>query len=203
MNLRVDLIFESEQRSASVFSPKSLIRIAMIVIPALLLLGAGTAVWQMVGLRTKCKNLEEQLEVTRDLKSRAQDLRETLEINQNILKKLDSWANTEIKWSSQMLALQRIVPKTIQITSMELSEKIKGGTSKIYTMKLEGKSRGTTAESTEAYVLNLARQIKEANGFKGLIEKTEVKKFDKDTSVNAEKNDRIFFIECTYKPRNL
>ncbi|MCK5850941.1 MAG: hypothetical protein KAH23_08500 [Kiritimatiellae bacterium] len=202
MNLRVDLIFESEQRSASVFSPKSLMRIAIVVVPAIILLGAGTAVWKMVALRTECRNLEGRLEVTQNLKSDAKELSETLVINENIQKKLNWWIKSEINWSTQMLALQRIVPSTIQITTMQITESFKKGSSRIYLMKLKGKSRGATAADSEADVQRLARQIKSADGFKGMIGKTQVKKFNKDTSARAEKNDRIFLIECTYKPRN-
>lgn len=200
MNLRVDLILESEQRSGSLLSPKSLIRIAIIVLPLILGIVLASAAYKTWQLSAERKQLEEQLRNIGNRTQEAKDLQEQVAKNENIVAKLTWWHNSRLDWVKVLVGLQKVVPDTIQLQMLSIPEKIKKGDApaREFTMTLQGKAVGTKAKEN---VKRLAADIKKAPEFKELLESSKVTSFLRDASQKADPNDRIFKIECKFKPR--
>ena len=84
--------------------------------------------------------------------------------------------------------------------SLVMSEKTKDGSKLVYDVKISGKATGNRAESE---VEKLAVQMRTHKAFGGAVEKAKVTMFVQDMSPGAKKTDRLFEIECTYKPRTI
>lgn len=200
MNLRVDLILESEQRSGSLLSPKSLIRIAIVIFPTILGLVLATAAYKTWQLSAERRQLEQQLKTTSNRQQEAKDLQKTLQLNENIFAKMNWWHNSQLEWAKLLVGLQKLVPPTVQFTTLSLPEKIGGGTkpSRNFDLVLTGKAVGKEAREN---VKKLADDIVAAPEFKNLIDSSKITDFRQDTDKGAKEDDRTFRIECKFKPR--
>jgi len=181
-------------------SPKSLVRIAIIVLPTvfgLVLAGAAYDTWQ---LSTQRKELEERLKTTGAREQEAKKLQEMVQENENIAAKLKWWHDTQLDWAEQLVGIQKLVPPTIQLQLLSIPQKIaKGATpAREFTMIIQGKAVGLHAN---ANVKRLAADILKAPEFKGILESSDVTSFSRDMSQKADPNDRLFKIECKFKPR--
>lgn len=204
MNLRVDLILESEQRSASVVNLKSILRIASICVPVILVVFILSAVVKMMALKSEFNMLEGQMENAVAKQEAAAKLREELATNLNVLNELEGWRNSHIDWHKQLLGLQKEVPKEIQLSALKLSQTLdlieSGVAARVFTMVLEGNAVG---EDAEYNVYRLKRRLENTQLFSSIIEEDGVKvaKYASNPEKGAHKTDRIFRIECLYQDR--
>ena len=202
MNLRVDLIDDTERRSASVFNLKSLIRIGSFVIPAIILLVVVVMAVNIVRVKSELTMLESQWDAYRPMKQQAQNIRQELLGSKAIASELDGWRNAVIPWHDQLIGLMRSCPPNIHIKQLRLSHRLQVLDDKVparyYTMDLTGRAVGELAEQS---VQLLRRRIQESHAFTGRVDTVVVSQFGADVADNARKTDRIFEIQTVYYPR--
>ena len=199
MNLRVDLILETEQRSASAVSLKFVLRLAAIVIPTVLILVIVWAVSSFLSVRSQVRNAEEAWKVTEPRQSAVLKLRATANTNIAMLQELEGWKKTHVDWNLHLQAIQRIFPKDLQLGSLSLTHVIqatpKQGVSRQFALLLKGTAYGASADQN---VQRLRRTIQKSAPFTNILEEAEVKQFESDPQ---NRNNRLFQIECRYQPR--
>lgn len=202
MNLRVDLILESEQRSASRLNSKTLTRISVIAVPAVVGLLIACAVVNTISLNSRVRMAEAEWKNIEPKKKKALDLADQVQVNLDILNELEGWNKSHVNWHAQLNALQGIVPPKIQLERLRISQTLQlldGKTpARVFTMILNGKATGATAERD---VHELKRQLEKSPFFSPLMGDVTVPKYGPSTAKDADKSDRMFQIDCPYKPR--
>lgn len=205
MNLRVDLILPTEQRSASVINVKSLARIASIVIPTILGLVIALAVMNMIRHRSDLKDLEAQWTQAKPKKEAAAKLRTELAANQDLEKKLTAWTKARLDWHEQLRGIQKEVQAEfrIQLSSLTVSSGMmltdKGTIpARTDSLILKGMAFG---ENTEANVQKFKASLSASPTLAGRIESIDITQFDASKSAGANKLDRVFKIEARYTAR--
>jgi len=201
MNLRVDLILASEQRSGSLLSLKSLLRIATIVGPLVLILIIGTAVLKTMKLTRKLNDLETQWQCEEPKKKRASELKKEVATNVALKEELEGWSKSHLDWHQQLLGLQRATADDIQLTSLRVSHAIQlvddeKTPARVFAATMKGTALG---EKAELSVRRLERLLAQAPAFSNIMDRVEVSKYGADTRSGASKSDRVFEINCTYE----
>lgn len=199
MNLRVDLILESEQRSASVVSLKFVIRLVAIVVPTILALLIVWAVSSFISIKKQVRNAEEAWKDTEPRQTAVQELRAKANVNLAMLQELEGWKKTHVDWNLHLQAVQRLFPKDLQLSSLTLTHVIqstpKDGLSRQFVIVLKGTAFGSGADQN---VQRLRRSIQKSAPFTNILEEAEVKQFEADPQ---NRNNRLFQVECRYQPR--
>ena len=209
MNLRVDLILETEQRSASPVTVKAFLRIAYIVVPVLIAALIIIGVADSVSLNSRLKMKDAEWKDASPKKEEAIKLREQLTENMGVLQELESWNKARIDWSLLFLAIHknynRNMASTVQFTSVktsvsvgtvELTGRSKSKESgRLFTLAAEGRSLGATAEKD---VTSFKDFFLSDAAFSNQLEASEVTRFDPDID---NKSNRVFRIECKFAPR--
>jgi hypothetical protein len=203
MNLRVDLILESERRSASLINPKSVMRISAIIGPVLLVIIVGTFAFNIWQLNNHLDSLKKTLEVELPKKERAVKIKADLNANLLLLSELDGWQKSRIDWADQLLGIQKQVPDKMQLETLMVNHSIQLTNDmpcRSFTMKLNGKAVG---EAASALVTQLRDNLpKSSASSNSLMTHPNVTKFSRPLVPTEEnRNDRIFQIDCSYKPR--
>jgi len=202
MNLRVDLILPTEQRSASVINVKSLVRIAIIVVPLIVVLAIALGVVNMMQSRGDLDRLKTQWKETEPQKQAAAKLRTQLADNLALEKKVSGWAGSRTMWDQQLRGIQRELPPEarIQLTRLNLGSPISVAAGKVPVrtglLVLQGAAYG---ENSEANVQTFRQALVKSPALAALVEKVEVTRFD--ANPKAGKFDRVFQIDITYKAR--
>lgn len=204
MNIRVDLILESEQRSASVVNVKSMIRISSISVPAILLVIAASIVVNMMTLNSELKMLEGEMQAIGPKQEAAEILSKGFAVNREMLNELEGWHKSHIDWHEQLLAMQKEVPAEIQLSALRISHQFdlidKKIPARAFTVVLEG---NTTGERAEFSVQRLKRGLEDSPALSSAVQKNgvEVSRYEAVTEKGAAKDDRIFQIKCEYQSR--
>jgi len=204
MSLRVDLILESEQRSGSLLSPKSLVRIASVVGPTILVLLVGVFVMQMWQLSSRVTLLEGQWESLGGQKKTAERLREQLLTNRKVLDEIGGWRESHIDWHEQLSGLIEVVPPEIELRKLRIGQKLdvleKNMPARMFSMTLNGRAVGASAESA-VETLKVRLQSSAAFATNVAEDGVSVPSYGADVSVGAGKHDRVFTIVSQYEPR--
>lgn len=202
MNIQVDLILSEEQRDASAFNLQALMRILSIVGPAILLLIISLITINFYTTKSELNNLETQWQTLEIKKNKADKLRTQISTNKEILKKLTSIKKSRIEWHKQLINLMTITPPAIRLHKLSISQHLKldahNKPIRAYTLLLAGKAIGEKVDITVADFTKLLATGAKTSPY---IEQAQVTDYEKDNSPGAEKNDRVFVIDCTYKPR--
>lgn len=200
MNYRVDLILESEQRSASLISQKMLIRTLYVVLPVSVALMIASAVTNILMLKSECAQLEDTWKTRSPLAQKAVDIRADMNLHVDMQNELAGWKATHSRWSEELTMLQEAIPETIQLSSLLISQTIVPATppTRKYTLTLEGKSIGDSAADR---VQSLQSYLTTNDYFASRIKKVEIPLFEADRAAGASKTDRQFRLLCTYQER--
>jgi hypothetical protein len=203
MNLRVDLILESERRSASLINPKSVMRICAIIGPVLLVIIIGSFALNIWQLNNHLDSLKKTLEVELPKKERAVKIKADLNANLLLLSELEGWQMSRIDWADQLLSIQKEIPDKMQLETLTVNHSIQVTNDmpcRSFTMKLNGKA---VSEAASALVMQLRDNLpKSSTSSNSLMTHPIVTKFSRPLVPTEEnRNDRIFQIDCTYKPR--
>lgn len=199
MSLRVDLIYDSERRSGSPVTLKSLLRLLSVGVPLVLLGIVGIAFLNMVRLRAEADILEKQWEGIRPQKEQAEAIRNELLTNTRVVDELEQWRNARIGWYGQLVGLMQHTPRTIQLQRLQLLYNMELLDNKTpirkFTMRLGGRAVGGSAERS---VELLRVRLEQAPPFGALSESVTVPQFEADKARGAEKTDRVFTILLVY-----
>lgn len=200
MNLRVDLILESEQRSPSVVSLKLLKRLSIIVAPALLIFVAILSLLGTMRMGLKLSSLEAEWQTLDLQKEAAQARNAEIARNAAILKALDSWPATKLTLHDQLASLMRMTPETIQIMQLSYDQTITQtgrDLGRATALRMQGRARGEEAENN---ILLMEKRFGKEEPFATLLNSVSMRGFG-DSSAGALPTDRIFTLECEYHPR--
>lgn len=201
MNLRVDLLLDTERRSSSVLSARSVVRIGSIVVP--LVLAVGLLFFGMSLYRTirEASMLDARW---KEMEPRSKDAARALagfQTNREIVQGLQSWRNARLPLDEQMLGLMRLVPEEAQLLRLTISHSV-AVTNKLparmYAMTLQGRVTGANAELR---VKEMETRLTALPPFAGATRKAEVLQYSADETQGAGKDDRLFQIACQYAPR--
>ncbi len=196
MNLRADLIFSTEQRSASRVSLRSITRVASIVGPVAGLGLIAFITMNAINMGNKVKNVEQDWLDIEPRKEQALKVLQAGKINDNILAEIETWKHSSVEWAPQLLSIQKRISPNIQIQSVRISQVLNqdphGTTARSFIPALAGKAVGRDAETA---VEGLQKQFIEGPEFKERIASAEIPRFGADPE---DKNNRLFQMNCEY-----
>lgn len=202
MNLYINLLLESEERSTSRISPKFLAK-AFAIFAGLLLLALVVVV--LTGAHSAKQALFFAEQEKKQLQSAFRtvgELRQELTSLQELTNAIAGWAQTRPDWPLLLSAVQSVVPVNIQLTRLTVNENITAidnVPTRVVTLYLQGKAAG---EHSEADVQELEKNLKEKPPFSGIMEFAQVKQFE--AARNEGQGDiRVFDIECRFKTLKL
>lgn len=202
MNLRVDLILDSERRSSSVINPKMLLRVASVVVPVVLaglltiqVLIVGQLGKELQGLKTSLDNAQPQ-------QQKASELMTQFLAHKNILAEMDGWRSSRMAWSEQLEGLMRVVPDNIQLQRFSVSQTLQLSTAdkpaRSFSASLEGKA---VTDDAEQSVRGLENALIHQPPFSPSTTNVLVPQYAADGSPSANRDDRVFQITCQYLQR--
>lgn len=201
MNLQVNLILEEEKRSPTIINRKFLIRMSMVIGPALLAVIIGYAVVGVLRLRTEESDLHARWKSLEPKKQASEKLASEVAKNVAVLKALEGWPASRLKMHEQLEGILQHTPPNIQLTSLTISHDLRVGdrstTARFHTMNIDGRSVGANAEDN---IQMLVQRLKSSPPFAGAIQNVTMTG-RADTSPAASRSDRIFSIICVYAPR--
>lgn len=198
MNLQINLILESERRSGSSISKKFIIRSVLIVVPIVLLF---VIIVLVVGSGLAKQKRRLAVEREKEIKSVYESvvkLQKQQKKYQGLVNIIDGLQESRPDWYARLREFQKIVPYTIQITRLTLSEAIEindnnplrtGG------MFLRGR---VVSDIAGKEVKSLEMALENRPVFRSFIKSVEIKQFTADDETPAM-NDRIFNMDCFFK----
>lgn len=204
MNLRVDLILESEQRSASPISVKSALRISYITIPLILLLVFFCSFMSNASLKRDLSKLEAEWAETEPRREESLKLISDFQVSRDIRQELNGFDNSSIEWNQHLLGLMREVPRDIQLQKLRINQSLQlvdGTPARMFNMTLNGKAIGPNAAES---VMTLQERMEGSESFAGVIREAEVPEgsFQAITENGiVHQYNRVFQINCKYKAR--
>ncbi len=202
MNLRVDLILPTEQRSGNPVSVKSLGRMASIIVPLIIVGVVAKVAWSGIQEERDFKTLKQDLELTKPVHAHAVELMETFKVNREVKNELTYWASTRLSWNEQIVGLIQIVPTNVQLKSLRASEKLTLINDKMparqITLSMVGRAANANAEESVKFLIE---QLENTPPFGSGIISNVVMDGRADVSPGAAPTDRTFEIKCTYFTR--
>lgn len=200
MNLQIDFMFETERRSGSTVSQKFVIRLAVIIVPAVLVgLFLILSAAHQVSKHERNSAEQEKRRIDPEYQkviSRGKELKDV----QALQGAIRGWSDSRLDAYRFLRGLQRAVPLNIQLTQGVLNEKseaMEGAFGRSAVLYLKGRVGGDRPESE---VEQLYSALKKEPPFPDLMEQVEVKRFAASEARN-EQDIRVFDIECKLKGR--
>ncbi|OGV68424.1 MAG: hypothetical protein A2283_19390 [Lentisphaerae bacterium RIFOXYA12_FULL_48_11] len=200
MNLRVDLILETEQRSASVVNLKGIVRIISIVVPVILIVCIALVASTMMRINSELKNREGEMAIAGPKKDAAIKYREELGKNKQTLEELEGWCLSRIDWANQLAKIQTFIPTEIQLTSLKLMhsiETIDGTPARTVNMAMKGKALGSQANAN----VEMLGDIEKNTAFTNVMKEAKVADYRKNEDPSANEGEMLFVIEAIYQPK--
>ena len=201
MNLRVDLILESEQRSGSPVSGKGIVRIASLVVPTIIAFIVILGLLNVRAVSSTVKNREREWSRKKIQQEDAVTLRKAVVRNQAVWDEIESWRTTRTDVALLLAALQREVPASVQLVDLTFSDDFAfdedKGVVRRLKLTINGLADGFKAKDA---VEKLTRRLQTLPAFTNSIESAAVPPgaFAADRSPDAPKSRRVFRIECTF-----
>ena len=203
MNLRVDLILDTEKRSPSVVNTKLVVRVSSITVPAIIALLVITSVLGNMRLGSKLRQLEIDSQGFKTKSKQSLLVSQQLAANDHVLKALDGWMQSRLKLQDHVEGLIKVVPSDIQLNSFSFSQRIltipgeNNITVRNSSFAIDGKAIGDQSESN----LNLlTKRFKTEKPFSDVVQTVSMK-VTHDSSPGANRSDRVFNISFQYLPR--
>jgi hypothetical protein len=203
MNFRVDLILPSEQRSGSVLSIKSILRIVSIAVPSIILVLFALGIMSMLRLKNEYNLYKGEKDATEPREKTAVKVRGELGQNRGTLNEITGWSASHIDWHKQFQGLQLAVPEQIQFTGLKIDQSLPVDSvpARVFSCTADGKTRGSTPQSD---VQLLISQMKSQPLMAALLSQDSVRivpgSFGDDPDKNAPSHARVFTIAWEYTP---
>jgi Tfp pilus assembly protein PilN len=198
MNLQVDLMFDSERRSASVLNLKALGRIAAITVPVLLLITVATTVVRHMLLKNELAMLEEQWDGVAPKQKQATQMQVQYIATQDMRNEMSGWSEARQDWRSFLSEMQGLIPHSIRLETLNISQDmplLEGKTAaRAFRMFVRGRATGRTSES-DIPALRRSLEAMEA------VTSADVTRFGADMSGGSDRFDRVFQIDCVFEPK--
>lgn len=200
--MHINLILETEQRSASPVSLSTLIRIVIATVAIVLSLWLVSVYLSYRELKNSVKYCDVEWAQTEPKFVAAQQLRQELIVKSAKLKEIKGWHTTRIEWGLQMEGLQAVIPPLIQLTEFRVSQDIltlsNNVPARVFELRLSGKTGAARSESNvSAFQMALFKQPP----FDSFVEAVNIPAGAfRQNPLN--KTDRVFEIVCKYIPRS-
>ena len=120
MSLAVNLIFESEQRSASKLNFKTVLRIFAVALPLLFLAIALQQAARHYVLQTNLRIRESRWESSEPRQRNAARQQSRLNLNMQIEAELVAWQKSAPQWDGVLLTIMESTPANIQVTTLRM-----------------------------------------------------------------------------------
>ena len=198
--MHINLILNTEQRSASLVQPQVLVRTLLGAVGVLLFLAVFSFFSAYRNLQHDAERTVDEWRHTEPKYKAALQLRTDLSLRRDLHKEIAGWRDTRLGWGDQLEALQMAVPPMIQLTDLQVSHDLfvmsNNVPARVYELRLSGK---TSAAGSEVNVGEFTETLRRAP-FDAWIESAVIPpgRFRQDSQV---KTDRVFEIVCKYKPR--
>jgi Tfp pilus assembly protein PilN len=202
MNLHLNLILESEKRSGASIRVWFLVRLVLILVPAVLLLYSAYLAYQMITLRKETDHFRELIAARQEQMTLSAQIAKQKKTYEDMLSQIHDWAASRLPVADRLDAFRLTVPLDIQLTSLRLTRTIRYTNSMpvaIYALQIRGKTRGEESELTVDQFLTRLRQTP---GLASDLESAQVPPgaFLQDREPGAHPLDRVFLLECLFKP---
>jgi len=202
MNLQVDLIYQSERRSASTLNLKAALRVLTIVVPAAAVLLIVLLIVNFLQRKYEVALLEAKWDATSPRKREADVLRNQVSRNRAILAQLQGLEKSRLDWRRQLAGLLVEVPGGIQLRNLTAGQFLHLEQERVpartFSMTVTGKATGISAD---ADVERLRRRLLDSPIYAPEMETVEVASYGVDSTRGADRDDRAFRIDCTYSTR--
>jgi Tfp pilus assembly protein PilN len=196
MSYQVNLLLPTERRSGGHVSRKFVIRIAAAIVLGLLVVGIATLI---VGAQVKQSQLRSRKDywagVDKTYKS-VQKLETDKKKIEQIAADAEGWRVSRVAWSVVLGNLPAMVPTTMQLTQMMLSETLDSSPARQATLMLGGKVGG---DYPELDVKALRESLRNDPQLKSLLAGVDVKRYEADPVPGSDL--KVFSIECRFAPR--
>lgn len=203
MNLSINLIEESEKRHGGAVPLVFILRSIGVVIPLLAVLFVAHLLITLSMSRTQLSRTEELIAAKKPQLSLSVEIMKQQKSYREMLAQMEGWRSMRLNWHRQLAAIQDTVPLEVQLTGLHLTRDltVTNNTPRTtYTLLLSGKTGGASPEDN----LTRFRQNMQKNaGLTNDIGEVTVPEgaFVEDTSPGARPTDRLFEVNCQYKPR--
>lgn len=200
--MHINLILETEQRSASPVQPHVMVRLAAGTASVLLCLALFTFFSSYHNLKIDTEMTADEWHRTEPKYKAALQLRTDLSLCRDLHKEIMGWRDTRLGWGAQLEALQMAVPPMIQLTDVQVSHDLfvmsNNVPARIYEMRLSGRTSATGSEVNVGEFTETLRRTP----FDAWIESAVIPpgRFRQDSQAKTE---RVFEILCKYRPRRL
>lgn len=199
--MRVNLMLDTERRSASPVSLVMIVRtlVGTVIVVFLLLV---TAVF------TSYRALQNNVRYTEAAWKQAEPkylaallLRSNLTQKVATLSEIEGWRKTRIAWGRQLESIESVIPPLVQLTEMHVTQELLLASnnipSRVFELRLIGR---TGAVRSEENVSELQSALAGQPPFDVLIETAGIPpgSFRQDP---VSKSDRVFEIVCKYRPK--
>jgi len=201
MNYRVDLILTEEQRNATVLNPRSISRIAIMLLVLVIGYVVFRSVYGFVNLQREVSWLQERWDGSGPMSQKATQVRDALTLNLGTMDELKGWKESRLDWHTQIQPLEQVVPATIQLFTLFMHDTLttETGPARSALLIVDGRSVGEQAGEN---VERLKNVFETAPAYSGLVKRVEVPMFTADTTPGASKADRRFRIQSAYTERH-
>jgi Tfp pilus assembly protein PilN len=177
MNLQVNLIFDTETRSASLLNVKSLSRMGMIIVPAILLTLAGIATIKTMVVKNAIASKEQQWVDMEGNRNRLAQLNQDINKMKVMVDHLEGFKSSTVRWSPVLDTIRADITDNMQLQQIKVSPtEIIRGTKKLpgFRMEISGDAYGPRANPS---VLQLRRNFKEQDSLEKLVETADIESF--------------------------
>jgi len=203
MNLRVDLLLDSERRSGGRIRVRFLVRTAAILVPTIVLGIVFWIFWSFQSQRSKLK--ADEAYVNRKKPEYKEALRLKGQVARNLaqLAELKALSASRMLWHDQLLGLQKTVHPMIQLTRLRVAERLSvsaGTPVRINVMTLTGKATG---DDPDTIFNRFKRSLEKDAVFEPVMDAVKVTRYDEASQDESGEKVRVFEIECRYKPRKV
>ncbi len=203
MNLQVNLILDSERRSASFVRFKTLGLTASVTVAVLL---GISLLWKYVGyleVARELERLEPQRAQFEQRQKETESLRKVLDVYRGYANEIMGWHYSRLPWSEILAGLQGQVPPTVQFRTLQMRTQLLIGKDGFFvrdhTVTLNGRHQGLSAET---FVEAVRRAWTTQAPMSMWVEEAAVSSFGDDDTPGASLQDRLFQIEVKFHPRS-
>lgn len=202
MNLRVDLIQVSERRSASRVSLALFLRILTFTVIAVILFIILVFGKHMRDVNETLRAVNAGIKKLKPQYDAQIALTTNLHRQKDILAEFQDWKTTRLPISSQLEAVQDIVPPTIQLTDLRIDrvlQTVDKKTARVFKMQIKGRA---TSARADAEVDKFRQDLAKHPAIQPYLQEIVIPpgSFRQDPDAKAAKTDRLFEIVCKYKP---
>lgn len=206
MNLYINLIEEGEKRHGGAIPLVFIFRAIGVAIPLLAVLFVAHLLITLSMNRTQLIRTEELIAAKKPQLALSVEIMKQLKTYREMLAQMEGWKSMRLDWHQQLATIQETVPLEVQITGLHLSRVLTATTNNTpvttYALLLSGKTGGASPESNlTRFRQNMLKESLLTND----IDEVSVPEgaFVEDTSPGARPMDRLFEVNCPYKPRGV